>query len=726
MDIQQQEPSLSEEALAYAAKMQQERLSALEAFGAEVESKFSTARTKRTHKEAEWIEARSLVLPDSPALGKHGRDLFSKSQVKASKKKFNIVRPKVRIAHSQLVSMQFGAGDKNWMLAPSKSYEPVEGVDMNDAMRGMEREIADQLDRAQYGKEIRDCMWDMVTLGTGVMKGPSNCDALKKVWTANQLEDGRVIHVPTITPISVPMPRRVDPWLFFPDPTVPTIDQAEYAIEARPYTKKDLSKLRAHPKFEQDQLELVLQEEPRDWWFSDVVDQVNTANYEIFRDKYTVLVYDGVASTDCACAIHPDLEANGAQMWVQAFVVNGKVIYFDTFDLEAIDTVPYAVGVWEKDPSSVFGFGVPITMSSQQAVVDGIYDVMVENAKLSSGPQIIINKSQIQPEADGSYDLKPWKVWVADSFDVDVQRVFQQFTPESNQGALASIIEMARAFADEESGIPLIQGGLESPEMANSATGTALMMKASTSVLNMKSQEWDDQVTRPLITWMYEWNMSYNDNPQIKGDYEVDVTTPTSMIRKNIELQNLEKLSVELGQNPALAAEIRPDVLMRARLSGMMLPADNFLKTPEEKQQEAEAAAQQPDPAMLDLQIKQAQVQVQQEKIALERERLNWESTRGQQRDILEHQERMAGTEARMQENQLQFMGKQLEKETELIKMAQSQEIAMAKLESQFGIATMNDETKKVLASMDLDIKQRSQRAKELELAYAAKMGKGV
>jgi hypothetical protein len=338
----------------------------------------------------------------------------------------------------------------------------------------------------------------------------------------------------------------------------------------------------------------------------------------------------------------------------------------------------------------------------------------------------VVNRSIIEPSDNDGYDIKPWKVWFVNGYAEDVSKAFYQFTPQSNQNDLASILELARMFADEESGIPLIQGGLESPEVGSSATGTALLMKASTTVLNLKSQEWDDQVTKPLITWMFDWNMLYNSDPSIKGDFEVDVTTPTSMIRKNIELQNLEKLSVEIAQNPALAAEIKPDVLARARLAGMLLPADNFLKTPEEKQAEAEAAAQQPDPAQLEMQIKQMELQIQQQKIDLERERLQWESSRGQQRDMWEYEERMASTQARREENQALLMGRQLEKETELIKLAAQQEVKMAELEQKYDLATMSDETKKVLASMDLDLRARGARAKELELIYAAKTGKGI
>ena len=539
---------------------------------------------------------------------------------------------------------------------------------------------------------------------------------------------GNVMYVPKLTRESVPKPRRVDPWFCFPDHTVADIRCADYVIEAHPYSKRDLAKLMAHDKFEHDVLMEVMEEAPKDYWFQGITDSQNSTNYDVFRDKYTVLEYNGVASTDCACSIKPDLETTGAQMWVQAFVVNGKCIYFDSFDLEAIDTVPYAVGVWEPDASSIFGFGMPIAMACHQRVIDGGYELLVENAKLSSGPQIAINRALIEPDAEGSWDIKPWKVWQINAMDIDVRQAFQQFTPDVRQSDLSSIIETARAFADEESGVPLIAGGLESPEVATSATGTALMMKAGTSVLNIKSQEWDDQVTKPIIRWMYDWNMAYNPRQDIKGDFEVDVTTPTSMIRKHIEVQNLEKLSVEIAQGSPIGSEVKMDVLARARLSGMMLPSDKFLKSQEEKEADAQAQAEaaQNDPAMIEMQIKMEEVAVAREKVALEREKLQWESTRGQQRDMWEHEERMANTVARQQENQLQFMGKQLEKETELIRMANDQEIALAELQSKYGIAVMNDETKKVLGSMDLDLKSRAQRTTEQELLLSAVRGKGI
>ena len=728
MDTLRQEPSLSNEEMPEEEllRLAQERSLAMETFASSVEKKFQESRGKRNHKEEEWSQARSMFMPDSVAITKTGKTVFD-TQYTSRKRTFNIVRPKVRIAHSQLVAMQFGAGDKNWMMTKSKFAEPQQAItDPDMAMRRMENIIADQLDRCNYGREVRESMLDMCVLGTGILKGPSNCGKMKKTWIPQQMEDGRIIHVPSLSPEYVPTIKRVDPWLFFADPTVPKADQAEWAIEVHPYSKKDLTKLKSHPKFFAEVIDEVLMDDPKDWWFSNIIDYTNTANYEIFRNKYTVFEYNGIASTDCACKISPEIESNNPTMWVQAFVCQGKVIYFDTFDLETIDSIPYAVGNWEPDPSSMYGFGIPITMQPQQLVINGIYDVLVENAKLSSGPQIVVNTAHVEPEDDGSYDIRPFKVWAAKEYGIDVQKIFQQFRVESNQQDLASIMEMARAFADEESGIPLIQGGLESPEMGNSATGTALLMKASTSVLNLKSQEWDDQVTKNLIQWMYEWNMTYHSDHTAKGDFEADVTTPTSMIRKNIELQNLEKLSVEIAQNPQLAAEVNPTALTRARFSAMMLPPDQFLKTDEEKQAEAEAMANQPDPAMMEMQIKDREVAVNEQKLEIEREKLAWESSRGQQRDMWEHEERMANTVARREENQAQLMGKQIEKEIELIRMAADQEVAMAELAQRYQIATLNDETKKVLSSMELDLRGRAQNLKEIEMVYAAKKGKGI
>lgn len=739
MDIQQQEPSpskeipvavveISEEELLELERMQAERAQAMEDFAGEVENKFTTIRGKRSHKEAEWIEAMSMYLPDSPALGSsRGENFFSSDERQTKRKKFNIVRPKVSIAHAQLVSMQFGAGDKNWTINNTQKPQTADDqANLEYARAGMERCIADQLEETDYGKEIRSAMYDMLILGTGIMKGPSTSGSVRKVWSRRETSEGQVIRVAETVPTFVPKLRRVDPWMAWVDPTASDAEQADYVIETHPYSGMELTKLKANPKFFAEEIDAVLEDEPKDWFFDDIHDQVNTTNYDAFRNKYVVMEYNGVMSVDCACSIKPEISREGKTVFVQAFVVNGRVIYFDTFDLDTVDRVPYTFCSWEKDPSSVFGFGIPITMRDQQAVVNGMYDVLVENAKLSSGPQLVINSTQIQPAEDGKYRMEPWKIWLTDDYNADVNKIFQQFTPESSQSGLAAILEMSRGFADEESGIPLIQGGLEQAEMATSATGTAMKHKSATSVLNLKSQEWDDNITKQCIRWMYDWNMQYGEDDSYKGDFEIDVVTPTAYIRKNMEIQNLEKLSVEAGQNPILAAELNMSELTRARVSGMMLPADNFLKSPEQKQQEADAAQNQPDPAMLELQIKQKELAIAEQKLALEAQKLEWESTRGQQRDYWEHQERMANTIARREENQASLLGKQAEKETELIKMAAAQELKMEELMQKYNIAVMNDETRVALASMDLDLRGRAQRQKELELEYATRTGKGI
>ena len=60
---------------------------------------------------------------------------------------------------------------------------------------------------------------------------------------------------------------------------------------------------------------------------------------------------------------------------------------------------------------------------------------------------------------------------------------------------------MAKDFGNEESLIPLIQGGMSDPNIADAgATGMAMIMQASTSVLSNKAREWDDNITRKVVT----------------------------------------------------------------------------------------------------------------------------------------------------------------------------------------------------------------------------------
>src|SRR5574343_265795 len=82
---------------------------------------------------------------------------------------------------------------------------------------------------------------------------------------------------------------------------------------------------------------------------------------------------------------------------------------------------PYDFMCWQKVAGSPFGIGVARQIRSCQAILNSHVRAMMENAGLSSGPQIVIARGSIVP-ADGNWEITPRKVWLLKA-DADIQNV---------------------------------------------------------------------------------------------------------------------------------------------------------------------------------------------------------------------------------------------------------------------------------------------------------------
>jgi hypothetical protein len=214
--------------------------------------------------------------------------------------------------------------------------------------------------------------------------------------------------------------------------------------------------------------------------------------------------------------------------------------------------------------------------------------------------------------------------------------------------------------------------------------------------------------------------MQHNKDPSIKGAYSVDVRTSTQYKNKQLHLRDLEKLSVEAAQNPEMAKWINMGELQRVRLEMMTIPTRTVMKTEEQMAADEEAAKNQPPPTeVMDLQLKAR-------KLALEEAQLAFEAKQQQQREIMEHEEKMTANQARLVEAQARVAVSQNEKETEIIKLAARSEETAAKLVSN---EKMNRENNQTTAFGIAIAETRKRQENELyaeELKLKAATGSGV
>lgn len=725
-DLQELEPvgaMLSEEELEEQARAEEEernrKVEELEHLANSIQSKFIDRASKRVAKENQWLRSSQLYYGklaiknyysngETPWDGRASRD----------RPDVNIVRSKCSIAIAQTVSMQFGTSHKNWDMFPSKHDPSAENA---SACVAMSDAIEAQLEDSNYSLNCRKAMWDRVILGTGVLKGPLSIGKLTRSYS--QIE-GTQTWVPDVAVDNAPTIMRINPWFFYPDESVEEVDSLEDCIEVHPMSALQLKNYMKHPGFKPEAISTVLEQKPDEYRSNTWAEfaKLSENNPNLYKNKYLVMEYHGPitrSQLEKLC-IDPSYDSVNEEYYGEVWVCQGQVIRIELESIEASYRIPYYICTWEKDPASVFGYGVPLMMDDAQRVVNQSWHMILDNSSLSSGPQVAMQKDLIEP-ANGKWELTPGQLWYLTDPQATVQQAIQFFNVPNVAGNLTPIMQMAQGFAEEESGIPLITAGLTSPEVGDTATGQLMIRSASTTLLDFMSEDWDDNITAPIISQWYAWNMQYNPDPNIKGAFSVDVRTSTEYKNKQLHLRDLEKLSVEAASNPELARNLNLGNLARMRIEMMDLPSKSVIKPLDqvEAEKEAEAANAPPDPEMLKLQLEARKIAVEETKLQLEAQQM-------QQREIWEHEERMAANRARLIESEARLAVSQNEKEIALIQLAAQDKQSSEKTLAQLQINRENNHTKVFMGSIEEARKQQEADSYQSEIDLAKTKGSGI
>lgn len=683
----------NEDLAAIATEQQRQKEELLESLGISIASKFTSRAAKRKFKENQWLRAASLYY-GKLALTDYYRSSESpfSTPIYSNRPDVNVVRSKCSIAIAQTVSMQFGSGDKNWDILP-----PPNNIDPRtvDSCALMSDEIETQLDKAKYSYNCRLGMWDRVVLGSCVIKGPNSVGTLTRAYKQLQGSD---TWVPTMSVDYDPQIVRVNPWFFYPDDTTDQFSALNDTIECHPMTALDIKKLIKHEGFLPDALQRVLEKKPEEYNSGTWTDfaKISENNPNLFKNKYVMLEYHGpITRTQLdKLDIDPCYDSLNDEYYGEVWYCQGEIVRIELEAIEASFSTGYYMSVWEKDPGSVFGFGVPLMMEDAQRVVNESWHMILDNTAISSGPQVAMQKQLITP-ANGKWELNPRQIWYLTDSQATVAEAIQFFNVPNVTPNIVPIMQMAQQFAEEESGIPLIAAGLTSPEVGDTATGALMFHQASTTLLDFMSEEWDDNITAPIIQAMYAWNMQNNPKSEIKGNYCIDVRTSTQYKNKQLNLRDLEKLSVESAQNPEMAKWINADVLTKMRLDMMNLPSKAVIKTEEEVKAEEEAAKNAPpSPEVM-------QMQLESRKIKVDEDRLAFDMKQGQQLAVWTHEEKMGAEQARLVEAQARVAVSQNDKEIALLQLQQRHAEAGMKTDASVQIATQNNQTKAFTAGIN-------------------------
>ncbi len=655
-----------------------------------------------------------------------------------------LTRAKTNAGESQLVDLLFPNDDKNYGIAPTPNPElagktsdetpvVIDGQQYADDQGNvitqgdlaereleiakercekMENTIDDQLVETKYNAKCRKAIHDACVVGTGVLKGPVVMGKLNKAYIE---QNGQ--YVMELKEAFAPGVEVVRPWDFFPDLSASEIGEAEFVFERRYMSRQQIAELPHRKGFQSSQVKRVLdmtanqtqhattyQEDVRK--LAGLSDTINDSRYETWE-------YHGPIENDVLIDVEaielPEDEAealalieelSGGETMATVFYCGGIVMGARVHLMSYEGYLPYRVFNWESDDSSIFGYGVPRMVRDEQGILNSTWRMMLDNGAITAGPQIGVNKKHVRP-ANGDWEITPFKQWDMVGQVDDIRKVFTSVEFDNHLNELQGIYQTARILFDEVSGVPMLQQG-EQGQASQTLGGMSMLMNAANTVRRRQVKDWDDNITEPMISDFYHWNMSYNDDNSIKGDYQVDARGTSALLVKETQAHALTQFMSVAGSNqvfaPVLqlkAVDILREWVKTQGLPSSIIPSNEEL---EQYQKQQEEKGQPQDPALL---VEQLRAEQQKAKQAFELEMYN-------KRVALEEKEQAANIQFKLQQLAVEQQSQQSKERIELMKLAQNEKMNSEKLITELKKTQAKNEQDWAKFMAELKIKQNA------------------
>lgn len=471
----------------------------------------------------------------------------------------------------------------------------------------MSAEIDDQLTECRYSTMMRDVIEDGCRLGTGVAKGPVVGGRAKMQWSKSGPAGQQATADPqggapwALQSVADPAPRyyRVDPWHWFPDMDVESVDASESFFERHLFKPKDLRRLARTPGFDANSIRRLLRSGAKESapQYLQELWTLNNETQSLAGNYFQVWEYNGALTAEELETIGlftgnkdilsdlPDEVDPLEELQVVIWFCGTEILKIGPGMLDSGDPL-YSVFNIEKSPGSIFGLGIPAMMRDSQRALSAAWRMMMDNSGLSTGPMLDVAASFIEP-ADGKWEITPRKIWKRkEGTAQDLQ--FPAIRPiniDSHQAELANIIEIALRFIDDETLMPKIAQGEQGSTPTNTVGGLSILMNAANVVFRRIIKNFDDDMTVPNIRRIYDWNMQFSAKDEIKGDYQVDARGSSVLLVREMQAQNLMALLLQFGNHPVYGIMLQHPAAFRRLIQSLMLPSDEIVKSDAEIKQ---------------------------------------------------------------------------------------------------------------------------------------------
>jgi hypothetical protein len=590
----------------------------------------------------------------------------------------NITRPYVDAAAAKVADMLLPTDDQNWdlqetpipdMVKASQDQSPL--LDPNtrqplmkeqdgqqtpmtvadqakqivnkakDAAKAAATRIDDWLQQCNYNSETRKAIEDCARLGTGVIKGPY---PVARGMRAISREGGMTSVVEKI--VVGPESRSISPWNLYPDPNCGNnIHNGSHIWERDKITAKQLHDLLQDDSYIAETIMQALAEGPQKKHVQENLTDKGSMDLDE-KDQYEIWYFHGfidkedMAAAGCECDENENIPA--IVVMVNDLVIKAAINPLDSGEF------PYDVMQWQARADYWAGVGVARQMRPPQRMLNAGARNMMDNAGLSSGPQIIITQDVIEP-VDGQWKITPRKLWKKNAeYECTVQEAFAAINIPTMQAELMGIIQFAIKMAEDVTGLPMLLQGQQgaAPETVG---GMQMLNNNASTVMRRLARTYDDSVTEPHIRRYYSWLLLDPDVPDIeKGDFKVVARGSSALVERDLQNQVVGQMA-PMVKDPAFG--LNPKKWISEWFKSQRLDPRLFEYTPEEMQQIMEQQQKNP-PVEPAVQVAQIRAQTELEKLKI-------------------------NTEDAQAERQFKLQLAGIERETEIIRLANARNMSL-------------------------------------------------
>ena len=457
------------------------------------------------------------------------------------------------------------------------------------AARRLEKLILDQIEESNGSVELRNAIFESCLLGTGIIKGPFTYN--KTLHKYSETGNGR-----EYTPETVKVPKMefVSIWDFYPDPNARTMEEAEFVIQRHRLNRNQVLDLANRPFFDKQAILECLRmgaKYNKKSWETDI-DLEKSQYPDIENNRFEVLEYWG--TIDALSAREEGLELDESiddmeEVQVNVWMIRDKVIRIVQNPFKPFRT-PYQSFVYEKNPYTFFGIGVPENMDDAQQIMNGHARMAIDNLALAGNLIFDVDESALA--SNQTMEVFPGKIFKRQAGSPG-QSIYGLKFPNTAVENM-QMFDKFRQLADESTGLPSYshgQTGVQS--MTRTASGMSMLMGAASLNIKTVIKNIDDQLIKPLGEALFQWNMQfYEGDLPIQGDLEIKATGSSSLMKKEVRSQRLT-MFLQTVQNPAIAPFVRMSEVIKELAHSLDLDPAEILNTKDEAEIYAKIIGQQ-------------------------------------------------------------------------------------------------------------------------------------